>query len=47
MLAVTQQSWAGAEHVDAPQAIVLPCGRAVDCELRDGEIALTVVGETA
>ena len=24
---------------DAPQAIVLPCGRAVDCELRDGDLA--------
>jgi acetyl-CoA synthetase len=24
---------------DAPQAIVLPCGRAIDCELRDGDLA--------
>ena len=24
---------------DAPQAIVLPCGRAIDCELRDEDLA--------
>src|SRR5208283_308089 len=24
---------------DAPQAIVLPCGRAIDCELRGGDLA--------
>ena len=27
------------QAADAPQAIVLPCGRAVDCELRDGDLA--------